>query len=75
MTFYIKGNDLNKANIQVISLRANHYFNPRKTHNKQGEPYKVFTSFYRKWRPYLMIRDEYDYHLEDISKGCSEIST
>lgn len=57
-----------QANIQVISLRANHYFNPRKTHNKQGEPYKVFTSFYRKWRPYLMIRDEYDYHLEDISK-------
>ncbi|WP_381410237.1 cryptochrome/photolyase family protein [Staphylococcus epidermidis] len=57
-----------QADIQVISLRANHYFNPCKTHNKQGEPYKVFTSFYRKWRPYLMIRDEYDYHLEDITK-------
>lgn len=57
-----------QADIQVISLRANHYFKPCKTHNKQGEPYKVFTSFYRKWRPYLMIRDEYDYHLEDITK-------
>ena len=31
-----------QANIQVL-LRANHYFKPRKTHNKQGEPYKVFT--------------------------------
>ena len=57
-----------QADIQVITLRANHYFKPCKTHNKQGEPYKVFTSFYRKWRPYLMIRDEYDYHLEDITK-------
>ena len=32
-----------QANIQVISLRANHYFNPAKHINK--EPYKVFTSF------------------------------
>lgn len=34
--------------------------------NKQGEPYKVFTSFYKKWRPYLRIRDVYHYDLNEL---------
>ena len=34
-----------QANIQVISLRANHYFNPRKTHNKQGNHIKYLPVF------------------------------
>ncbi|MEJ7450734.1 deoxyribodipyrimidine photo-lyase, partial [Staphylococcus warneri] len=42
--------------ISVVSVRANHYFKPSKTRNNKGEPYKVFTSFYKKWRPYLMKR-------------------
>ena len=57
-----------KASIKVVSLRANHYFKLNKTRNHQGEPYKVFTSFYKKWRPYLMKGKEHSYDLRDIAK-------
>ncbi|EES41008.1 cryptochrome/photolyase family protein [Staphylococcus caprae] len=54
--------------ISVVSVRANHYFKPSKTRNNKGEPYKVFTSFYKKWRPYLMKRSVFSYDIKDIAK-------
>lgn len=36
-----------QAEITVTLVRGNHYFKASKTMNKQGEPYKVFTSFYK----------------------------
>lgn len=33
--------------VTVIGQRVNHYFEPTKTFNKQQQPYKVFTSFYK----------------------------
>ena len=57
-----------KEDISVTTIRANHYFKPSKTRNNKGEPYKVFTSFYKKWRPYLMKRTVYNYDLKDIAK-------
>ena len=57
-----------EAGIKVEALRVQHYFSPRKTFNNQGEPYKVFTSFYKKWRPYVIERHRAHYELSDISK-------
>lgn len=57
--------------ISVVSVRANHYFKPSKTRNNKGEPYKVFTSFYKKWRPYLMKRSVFSYDIKDIAKWVS----
>ena len=36
-----------EAQIEVTLVRGNHYFKASKTMNQQGEPYKVFTSFYK----------------------------
>ncbi|MBS3283737.1 deoxyribodipyrimidine photo-lyase [Staphylococcus aureus] len=55
-----------QGEITVTLVRGNHYFKASKTMNKQGEPYKVFTSFYKKWRPYLRIRDVYHYDLNEL---------
>ncbi|WP_214225753.1 cryptochrome/photolyase family protein [Staphylococcus argenteus] len=55
-----------EAQIEVTLVRGNHYFKASKTMNQQGEPYKVFTSFYKKWRPYLRIRDVYHYDLSEL---------
>lgn len=57
-----------KEDISVTTIRANHYFKPSKTRNNKGEPYKVFTSFYKKWRPYLMKRTVYNYDIKDLAK-------
>lgn len=61
----------NKASIEVQPIRVQHYFNPKKTFNNQGEPYKVFTSFYKKWRPYVMQRKIDQYKLKDIANKTS----
>lgn len=58
----------NKNGINVTTVRANHYFKPSKTRNNKNEPYKVFTSFYKKWRPYLMKRNHYNYEMNKIAK-------
>lgn len=57
----------NKHNITVTTVRANHYFKPSATMNKQGEPYKVFTSFYKAHRSKLRKHDSYAYKLKDLS--------
>lgn len=56
----------NEARIAVTLIRGNHYFKASKTMNQQGEPYKVFTSFSKKWRPYLRHRDVYHYDLKSF---------
>ncbi|EOD7607230.1 TPA: deoxyribodipyrimidine photo-lyase [Staphylococcus aureus] len=56
----------NEARIAVTLIRGNHYFKASKTMNQQGEPYNVFTSFYKKWRPYLRHRDVYHYDLKSF---------
>ncbi|MCI2948201.1 DNA photolyase family protein [Staphylococcus caledonicus] len=57
-----------KYDVTVTTLRANHYFKPSSTMNKQGEPYKVFTSFYKAHRSKLRQHSSYDYKLKDIAK-------
>lgn len=53
--------------IDVIGLRANHYFNPRQTTNKQGEPYKVFTHFYKAHRSKIVHIRTPSYTLKALS--------
>ncbi|MDO0995686.1 cryptochrome/photolyase family protein [Staphylococcus borealis] len=60
----------NKYNITVTTVRANHYFKPSTTMNKQGEPYKVFTSFYKAHRSKLRQHESYHYELGDLSHLC-----
>ncbi|MDT0656276.1 cryptochrome/photolyase family protein [Staphylococcus chromogenes] len=57
-----------KRKIQTIGVRANHYFNPKSTLNRQGEPYKVFTSFYKANRPHIHDRRVTRYDIESIRK-------
>ncbi|PNZ28470.1 deoxyribodipyrimidine photolyase [Staphylococcus petrasii] len=59
-----------KYDISVVTLRANHYFKPSTTMNKQGTPYKVFTSFYKAHRSSLRQHSAYDYKFKDIAKLC-----
>lgn len=56
-----------EANIDVTLIRANHYFKPSMTMNKQGQPYKVFTSFYKQWRPKLRAQHPYHYQLKALT--------
>ncbi|UWF56953.1 DNA photolyase family protein [Staphylococcus hyicus] len=64
--------------IDVIGLRANHYFNPRQTTNKQGEPYKVFTHFYKANRSKITHIRTPNYTLETLSsivqKGDNQLN-
>ena len=53
--------------LRVTTVRANHYFKPSATMNKQGEPYKVFTSFYKAHRSKLRKHDSYAYKLKNLS--------
>ena len=42
--------------------------------NKQGEPYKVFTSFYKAHRSKLRKHDSYAYKLKELVRFIREIS-
>ena len=59
-----------KYDINVTTIRANHYFKPSATMNKQGEPYKVFTSFYKAHRSSLRQHDGYHYKLKALAEIC-----
>ncbi|REI10321.1 deoxyribodipyrimidine photo-lyase [Staphylococcus felis] len=65
-----------KRDIQLIGCRVNHYFRPGNTLNQKGEPYKVFTSFYRANRPQLMRHDKpldsYKQIVQYAEKGTNE---
>ncbi|MBF7025197.1 cryptochrome/photolyase family protein [Staphylococcus kloosii] len=63
--------DLKKHDIQIIGLRVNHYLQPTLTFNKQNEPYKVFTSFYKANRSKIINKPSYSYELTTLSKLCS----
>lgn len=54
------------ANIKVTLVRGHHYFKPSRTKNKQDNYYKVFTSFYKQWRPFLRFRSLYTYDLQQL---------
>ncbi|AQL55448.1 cryptochrome/photolyase family protein [Abyssicoccus albus] len=62
--------------IKVIGQRVNHYFEPTNTFNKQNQPYKVFTSFYKSNRQNLVHTPKKNYqlkHLAEIAgKGSNE---
>ncbi|KTT83078.1 MULTISPECIES: cryptochrome/photolyase family protein [Mammaliicoccus] len=63
--------------VTVIGQRVNHYFEPTKTFNKQQQPYKVFTSFYKANRKDLVNTPKKNYqfkHLSQITeKGSNQI--
>ncbi|MEX6013215.1 cryptochrome/photolyase family protein [Mammaliicoccus sciuri] len=63
--------------VTVIGQRVNHYFEPTKTFNKQQQPYKVFTSFYKANRNDLVNTPKKNYqfkHLSQITeKGSNQI--
>ncbi|MEB8072589.1 cryptochrome/photolyase family protein [Mammaliicoccus sciuri] len=63
--------------VTVIGQRVNHYFEPTKTFNKQQQPYKVFTSFYKANRQDLVNTPKKNYqfkHLSQITeKGSNQI--
>lgn len=58
--------------IPVITINVNHYFKPSNTMNQQGQPYKVFTSFYKAHRSKLRQHSPYQYQLSDIANKCSQ---
>ncbi|WP_204237324.1 cryptochrome/photolyase family protein [Mammaliicoccus sciuri] len=62
--------------ITVIGQRVNHYFEPTKTFNKQNQPYKIFTSFYKANRQDLVHTPKKNYqfkHLAQIAeKGSNQ---
>ncbi|MCD8819209.1 MULTISPECIES: deoxyribodipyrimidine photo-lyase [Staphylococcaceae] len=62
--------------VTVIGQRVNHYFEPTKTFNKQQQPYKVFTSFYKANRKDLVHTPKKNYqfkHLAQIAeKGLNQ---
>ncbi|MFU1787596.1 cryptochrome/photolyase family protein [Mammaliicoccus sciuri] len=63
--------------VTVIGQRVNHYFEPTKTFNKQQQPYKIFTSFYKANRKDLVNTPKKNYqfkHLSQITeKGSNQI--
>lgn len=61
-----------KHDISVITINVNRYFKPSNTMNQQGQPYKVFTSFYKAHRSKLRQHSSYQYHLSDIANKCSQ---
>jgi deoxyribodipyrimidine photo-lyase len=63
---------LNKQKINIIGKRVNHYLQPSVTFNKQQEPYKVFTSFYKANREKIVKKSTYNYKLNDISSLCAK---
>mgnify|MGYP001942066569 CR=1 FL=1 len=63
---------LKEHNVQILGLRVNHYFQPSLTFNKQNEPYKVFTSFYKANRDKVINKPNYSYELTALSKLCSD---
>ena len=54
--------------IKVIGQRVNHYFEPTKTFNKQNQPYKVFTSFYKSNRQNLVHTPKKNYQLKHLAQ-------
>src|SRR5699024_298273 len=52
----------------VIGQRVNHYFEPTKTFNKQQQPYKVFTSFYKANRQDLVHTPKKSYQFKQLSQ-------
>lgn len=61
---------LKQQKIKIINRRVNHYLQPSVTFNKQHEPYKVFTSFYKANRDKIVKKPTYNYKLNDISSLC-----
>lgn len=57
-----------KHNIKVIGQRVNHYLQPSMTLNKQRQPYKVFTSFYRANRGSLINTSSKKYQYKQLSE-------
>lgn len=54
--------------VTVIGQRVNHYFEPTKTFNKQQQPYKVFTSFYKANRQDLVHTPKKSYQFKQLSQ-------
>lgn len=54
--------------VTVIGQRVNHYFEPTKTFNKQQQPYKVFTSFYKANRQDLVHTPKKSYQVKQLSQ-------
>ncbi|MGI2242544.1 cryptochrome/photolyase family protein [Staphylococcus cohnii] len=54
--------------VTVIGQRVNHYFEPTKTFNKQQQPYKVFTSFYKANRQDLVNTPKKSYQFKQLSQ-------
>lgn len=60
--------EIQAQKIAIVNVRANHYFQPSRTLNQQGQPYKVFTSFYKANRPQLRQRRRYPYQLDKLKQ-------
>ncbi|MEB8085909.1 DNA photolyase family protein [Staphylococcus pseudoxylosus] len=58
--------------ITVIGQRVNHYFQPTKTFNKQQQPYKVFTSFYKANRQDLVYTPKKNYQFKQLTKNTQK---
>ncbi|PUZ30737.1 deoxyribodipyrimidine photo-lyase, partial [Staphylococcus arlettae] len=54
--------------VTVIGQRVNHYFEPTKTFNKQQQPYKVFTSFYKANRQDLVRTPKKSYQVKQLAQ-------
>lgn len=61
-----------KHQIKVIGQRVNHYFQPTKTFNKKQQPYKVFTSFYKENRQYLVHTPQKSYQFKQLSQSAEK---
>ncbi|WP_436951362.1 cryptochrome/photolyase family protein [Staphylococcus shinii] len=61
-----------KHSITVIGQRVNHYFQPTKTFNKQQQPYKVFTSFYKANRQDLVHTPKKSYQYKQLAKNAEK---
>lgn len=58
--------------VTVIGQRVNHYFEPTKTFNKQQQPYKVFTSFYKANRQGLVYTPKKNYQFYQLAQNAQK---
>lgn len=61
-----------KHQIKVIGQRVNHYFTPLMTLNKQQQPYKVFTRFYKANRKNVIHTPAKSYQYKQLSQNAEK---